>query len=119
MYCGLPEDRFERRAHLVDQGIQRGGPALERAKRIGKFVNRGLAFARISVDLRNLAAALLPAGTEQLDFNSEELLRVSIPAANGMFGARSLARLYALLANGGDLRIVRIGNAAVRCAERR
>lgn len=94
-------------------------PALERAKRIGKFVNRGLAFARISVDLRNLAAALLPAGMEQLDFNSEELLRVSIPAANGMFDARSLARLYALLANGGDLRIVRIGNAAVRCAERR
>jgi CubicO group peptidase (beta-lactamase class C family) len=108
LYCGLPEDRLERRAHLVDQGIQRGGPALARAKRIGKFVNRGLEVARISVDLRNLAAALLPAGMESLDFNSEELVRASIPAANGMFDARSLARLYALLANGGELDGVRL-----------
>ncbi|MBW2286874.1 MAG: beta-lactamase family protein [Deltaproteobacteria bacterium] len=108
LYCGLPEDRLDRRAHLIDQGIQRGGPALARAKRIGKFVNRGFALARISVDLRNLAAALLPAGMEQLDFNSEELVRASIPAANGMFDARSLARLYALLANGGELDGVRL-----------
>jgi CubicO group peptidase (beta-lactamase class C family) len=108
LYCGLPEDRLERRAHLVDQGIQSGGLALARAKRVGKIVNRGLAFARIPVDLRNLAAALLPAGMETLDFNSEELVRASIPAANGMFDARSLARLYALLANGGELDGVRL-----------
>ena len=45
---------------------------------------------------------------EDLDFNSEEFRAASIPAANGMFTARSLARLYSCLAQGGELDGVRL-----------
>jgi CubicO group peptidase (beta-lactamase class C family) len=45
---------------------------------------------------------------EDLDFNSEEFRAASIPAANGMFTARSLARLYQCLALGGELDGVRL-----------
>jgi CubicO group peptidase (beta-lactamase class C family) len=108
LYCGLPPEQTHRRARLVGQGIHKGGPRLERAKRVAKAINRGFQLARISVDLRNAAAALLPHGMERVDFNSEGLVGASIPAANGMFTARSLAKLYAVLANGGELGGVRI-----------
>jgi CubicO group peptidase (beta-lactamase class C family) len=108
LYCGLPPEQMHRRARLVGPGIQRGESALAWAKRVAKAVNLGFQLARIPVDLRNAAAALLPAGLERVDFNSEELVSVSIPAANGMFTARSLGKLYALLANGGELGGVRL-----------
>jgi CubicO group peptidase (beta-lactamase class C family) len=108
LYCGLPPDQMHRRAQLVGQGIQKGGPQLERAKRAAKVINRGFQLARIPVDLRIAAAALLPAGMERVDFNSEGVVTASIPAANGMFTARSLGKLYALLANGGELDGVRL-----------
>jgi CubicO group peptidase (beta-lactamase class C family) len=117
LYCGLPDDQMHRRARLVGQGLHQGGRSLDWAKRVGKAVNRGFQMARVSVDLRHLAAALLPSGIERLDFNSEALVRSAIPAANGMFTARSLAKLYALLANGGELDGTRLlSEASVRRA---
>ncbi|MFQ5417905.1 MAG: serine hydrolase domain-containing protein, partial [Myxococcota bacterium] len=103
LYCGLPVEQMHRRAILVGQGLHQGGRAMARAKRLAKAVNRAFAIAHLPIDLRNTAAALLPAGIETIDFNSPELIGVSIPAANGMFTARSLAKLYAMLANGGEL----------------
>jgi CubicO group peptidase (beta-lactamase class C family) len=50
----------------------------------------------------------MPEGIEELDFDSEEFLAASIPAANGMFTARSLARMYAALASDGELDGVRL-----------
>jgi len=117
LFCGLPREQMHRRAHLVGQGLHKGGPQMDRAKRAAKLLNRAFAMARIPVDLRNAAAALLPAGIERIDFNSEDLVSASIPAANGMFTARSLAKLYALLANGGELGGVRLlSEATVRKA---
>ena len=103
LYCGLPPGQMHRRALLVGRGIHQAEAALARAKRVAKVINRGFQLMRIPVDLRHAAAALLPAGMERVDFNSEELVRASIPAANGMFTARALGKLYALLANGGEL----------------
>jgi len=117
LYCGLPDEQMHRRARLVGQGFQQGGRQMDRAKHFGKAINRGFRLARIPVDLQHLAAALLPTGIEDLDFNSEALVRASIPAANGMFTARSLAKLYALLANGGELDGIRLlSEAGVRRA---
>ncbi len=45
---------------------------------------------------------------EDVDFNAAEFRAASIPAANGMFTARSLARMYACLAQGGELDGVRL-----------
>ena len=38
---------------------------------------------------------LAPRGVSNFDFGSPECLRVAIPAANGLFTARSLAKMYA------------------------
>ena len=59
-------------------------------------------------DLGSLFDALAPTGIGSFDFGSAECLRVAIPAANGLFTARSLARMYAALANGGELDGTRI-----------
>src|SRR5262249_48903032 len=53
-------------------------------------------------DLGELGDALMPQGIRELDFNSEEYLAAAIPAANGMFTARSLAQRYAAHARGGQ-----------------
>jgi len=108
LYCGLPKAEFGRRAHLVGQGLHATSSQLERARRFGKAVNRGFELARIDVDLRKLAGALIPPGMDAFDFNSEDVVAASIPSANGMFNARSLAKLYALLANEGEFDGVRL-----------
>jgi CubicO group peptidase (beta-lactamase class C family) len=52
--------------------------------------------------------ALAPRGISSFDFGGAETLRAAIPAANGLFTARSLARMYAVLAGGGSLGRVRL-----------
>lgn len=51
-----------------------------------------------------------PAGADQLPalFNQPEILRAELPAGNGVASARDLARMYALLACGGELDGVRL-----------
>ena len=46
--------------------------------------------------------ALLPKGCKDVYFSSR-MLDAEVPAMNGVFTARSLARIYAMLANGGEL----------------
>ncbi len=53
-------------------------------------------------DLTSIFDALAPRGVSDFEFGSPETLSVAIPAANGLFTARSLAKTYALLANGGE-----------------
>jgi CubicO group peptidase (beta-lactamase class C family) len=59
-------------------------------------------------DLASIFDALAPRGVSDFDFGSPATLRAAIPAANGLFTARSLAKMYALLANGGELEGVRL-----------
>ena len=77
---------------------------LERADRWQKRLSR-LGFR---YDPSESIAALMAPGMEDLDFNSEDFRAASIPAANGMFTARSLSRMYALLAKDGELDGVRL-----------
>ena len=65
--------------------------------------NTTLRALRTKIDLDHLASALMPTGIEDVDFNSLDFLRAVIPSANGMFTVRSLAKVYALLANDGEL----------------
>lgn len=41
-------------------------------------------------------------GEQKVDFNAEELRGACIPGANGVFTARSLAKVYAMIANKGE-----------------
>jgi CubicO group peptidase (beta-lactamase class C family) len=66
---------------------------------------------RVPVDLPSILDALAPRGIAAFDFSHADTLAASIPAANGLFTARSLARLYAALAAGGSLDGVRLLSA--------
>jgi CubicO group peptidase (beta-lactamase class C family) len=112
LYCGVPADQQHRCATLMARGMD--GPIearrgttqriLERAERW----RRRLSALGFHYDPSESIAALMAPGMEDLDFNSEEFRAASIPAANGMFTARSLARMYACLAQGGELDGVRL-----------
>ncbi len=47
--------------------------------------------------------ALKPRGIGRFNFHGDKVLQACIPAANGVFTARALARMYAMLAGGGVL----------------
>lgn len=106
LFIGAPESAIPRAAQLLlGPRAQRSPEALRpRARRL----HRALRALRIPIDLEAMASALVPRGMEGLRFDSPETLRVPIPAANGLFDARSLARLYAALAGGGVLDGVRL-----------
>ncbi|TCB51349.1 class A beta-lactamase-related serine hydrolase [Acinetobacter sp. ANC 4779] len=46
--------------------------------------------------------AMIPKGMKKFSFFSDEGLKAVIPAANGVFTANSLAKMYTMLANGGE-----------------
>ncbi len=119
LYIGLPEALLGRAARLITTGgrpVPLDGPPIERERpRPGRGVKaafgileRGLRMAGHPVDFERAAAALAPRGISKLDFSSDAVLQACIPAANGMFTARSLAKLYAALAGGGRLGGVRL-----------
>src|SRR5215470_6978176 len=108
-YVGVPPEQMHRRAQQI------GGRAAFSRLRLGAVVpvagralRRGLRLARIAYDPAEARSALVPRGIERLDFGSEAWAAATVPAANGMFTARSLARLYAMLAGGGEIDGVRL-----------
>ena len=107
LFVGLPKSAMHRRATLIQAALT-SPDALERRRKFGRGADRFLKVLRVPVDLQESAAALIPPGMEELDFNSEALAAACMPAMNGIFTARSLARLYATLANGGELDGVRL-----------
>jgi CubicO group peptidase (beta-lactamase class C family) len=64
--------------------------------------------AGVQLDLQSILDALAPRGISTFDFGAEKTLRAAIPAANGLFTARSLAKMYAALAGGGEIDGVRL-----------
>lgn len=112
LYCGVPPDQQHRCATLMATGMD--GPVDQRRRNTQRILERAerwrawLSRLGFHYDPSESIAALMAPGIEDLDFNSEEFRAASIPAANGMFTARSLARLYACLAQGGELDGVRL-----------
>jgi CubicO group peptidase (beta-lactamase class C family) len=116
MYVGASEAALPRAAELLSNAPREwdpqwllGQPLVRRVLRqTGPALACGARLLGLQVDLPSLLDALAPRGINHFDFGSEETLRVSIPAANGLFTARSLARMYAALAGGGELEGVRL-----------
>lgn len=109
LYVGLPETQMTRRAELVNvitAQQRRFQPERLAHSSLVKTITKGLRLANINIE--STMAAFLPKGAFMLDLNHPDFLRASIPAVNGMFTARSLARLYAMLANGGEFDGVRV-----------
>ncbi len=111
LYIGTPKREIPRAATLIFPDTTRklsqssfGRYAETSAARLSKV----LGLLGIDSDLSSIFDALAPRGISNFDFGSPESLRVAIPAGNGLFTARSLAKMYALLANGGKFDNVRL-----------
>jgi CubicO group peptidase (beta-lactamase class C family) len=108
LYIGCPPGQRGRVAPLapmagalgrrlgLDPGAVMGGP-----------VGRIPELLRLPVSPRRFVNALMPRGIEDVLWGPE-VMDAEIPAANGFFTARSLAKLYALLAHGGQAGGVRL-----------
>jgi CubicO group peptidase (beta-lactamase class C family) len=120
LYIGAPVDQLPRAARLI--WPRRGAAvtaAMELVRGRGPQVNDAVATsaaliqrildaAGVGLDLPSILDALAPRGISAFDFGAQETLQVAIPAANGLFTARSLARMYAALAGGGSIDGIRL-----------
>lgn len=105
MYFGMPHNELYRRAELVN-GISKPPVEREGWQRAAQDMAES-ALALVGVQVDKFRAALMPF-TEPFDWNDEATVQANIPAANGQFTARSLAKMYAVLAEGGELDGVRL-----------
>ncbi len=109
LYIGAPPEVHSRAAELRSNDAALQGPVPRFMERVG--VLRGLSAATrlvgLNFDPDLFRRALLIPGNPAILFE-REALGVPIPAANGLFTARSLARLYAALGAGGSLDGTRI-----------
>jgi CubicO group peptidase (beta-lactamase class C family) len=114
-YFGVPPDAIARTARIIVAPRREGRHDKERArlraersqKRL-KLIARGLNLIGIPLSPQRMHDTFTAQGINKLDFSSPEVLAARIPAFNGVFAARDLARFYAALANGGSLDGVRL-----------
>lgn len=106
-FIGLPEQELHRAARLIrrDPKPRPTGPRPERKPRTPSLQERLIAnsLALTGFDNETTKLALLPKGLAFYDWNSDEVLQACNPSAGGMFNSRSLARIYQMLANRGQL----------------
>jgi CubicO group peptidase (beta-lactamase class C family) len=109
-YIGTPEHELHRAAELLrprwwslTQRFASEGLLTASVAALIRAGERVLTVSGAQVDAQSVLDAFAPRGISWLDFSARATLRATIPAANGLFTARSLARIYAALAAGGTL----------------
>ncbi|MDH3641976.1 MAG: beta-lactamase family protein [Gammaproteobacteria bacterium] len=105
MFIGMPHNELYRRAELTQGQVAPFEPKEGWQETMMEWLEAGL--GQLGVELQEFNSALNPF-TEPFDWNAEDTVQAVIPAANGQFTARSLARMYAMLAQGGELDGVRL-----------
>jgi CubicO group peptidase (beta-lactamase class C family) len=105
-YIGAPAEAKLRAAALV-RPKSGGVVGLIGSRRLMRGLDRVYRAVGIPIWPLLMQSSLLPGGPDDLFFDPR-ILDTPIPAANGLFTARSLARVYALLAEGGTLDGVRL-----------
>jgi CubicO group peptidase (beta-lactamase class C family) len=112
LFIGAPPEALARAARLIwpRRGLVNMVDAGDEPSGRGRLARLDgmLRVLRVPVDLPSILDALAPRGIAGFDFSGADTLAASIPAANGLFTARSLARMYAALAGGGSLDGVRL-----------
>ena len=117
-YVGCPDHALSRAAELMAGRIP-FGPFIEPTEtalaRVGAWFSRRAGVVNpitraigLDIDVESILDALAPRGITAFDFGCGETLRECLPSANGLFTARSLGRMYAALAGGGEIEGVRI-----------
>ncbi len=104
-FIGVPGQEEGRCADLIvsQKPASSGGRAgsSKSRKPLGSKVLE-LTLAAAGFDQGAFQEAMIPKGMSRFDWNARETRSASIPGAGGMFTARSLARIYSALANGGE-----------------
>lgn len=114
---GLPPTERGRLAPLGPMGIPRPRwkPLRQAEREIGKLMGKVVSAMPVPVNTRRLVNALVPRGFEDVLVGTD-IMDAAVPAANGFFTARSLGRMYAMLAGGGSIDGVRILSPATVAA---
>ncbi|NNL67569.1 MAG: beta-lactamase family protein [Myxococcales bacterium] len=104
---GVPEDERHRVAELLGGGIARSGADAGadeggQESRVLRWSSSAASMLRLPFNPGRTADALVVPGALGFFF-SPDAVTAPIPAANGTFTARSLARLYAMLAADGEI----------------
>ena len=99
-WLGCPPEQRHRLADLQLPGPPRRG--LRGLPRRAALLGLRAVWALLGLDASLSAAALLPRGMQQM-LHSPLLLDAELPAMNGVFTARALARVYTMLAAGGSI----------------
>ena len=109
LYLGCPASERHRVAPLEPMLMpQMSNRRLHGAqKEIGKRLGQVVSATGLPINPRRMINALLPRGIEDVLWHND-IMEAAIPAANGFFTARSLARLYAVLAGRGQVDDVRL-----------
>lgn len=104
-YIGVPESELSRCADLIVPERKPRDPNRKPRRRKPPLAQQAvLAALRLSgFDPDTIEEAMVPPGMGRFDWNTADTRQACIPGAGGMFDARSLARIYAMLANGGEL----------------
>ena len=108
LYIGCPPEHRDRVAPLAPMAAPLGRRlGLQPGAVMGGPAGRIPAMLGLPVSPRRFVNALLPRGIEDVLWGPE-VMDAQIPAVNGFFTARSLAKLYAMLAGQGEVDGVRL-----------
>ena len=103
LYVGCPPEQRGRVAPLAPMAAPLGRRlGLQPGAVMGGPVGRIPALLGLPVNPRRFVNALMPRGIEDV-LAGPELMDAEVPALNGFFTARSLAKLYAMLAGSGEV----------------
>ena len=106
MFIGMPAEAMTRRAKLRDVLVEPpSSPTDDWRATLKERIEEALAV--VGIELPEFRASMMPF-SEAFDWNDDAVAAAVIPAANGHFTARSLAKMYAMIANGGEFDGVRL-----------
>ena len=106
MFIGMPAEGMARRAKLRDVLVEPpSSPTDDWRATLKERIEEALTV--VGIELPEFRASMMPF-SEAFDWNDDAVAAAVIPAANGHFTARSLAKMYAMIANGGEFDGVRL-----------
>ncbi|MDQ8037887.1 MAG: serine hydrolase domain-containing protein [Pedobacter sp.] len=112
-FIGVPHDELARCAKLITPEKKPRDPAQpKRPKKTPltqQVIESGLRLSGFDPD--STLQAMVPHGMAKFDWSAPETVQACIPGAGGMFNARSLAKIYAALGNGGEFDGARLMSA--------
>lgn len=104
VFIGMPHNQLYRRAMLIQSTMPHWEPRHEWQRKLYGVAESVLAWC--GVRLEDMRATTID--LSDFDWNAQATVEAMIPAANGQLTARSLARMYAMIAGGGELDGVRL-----------